>query len=103
MEKICELCQREVENITEHHLIPKTLHGNKKIKKIFSIQQLKNNKLLICESCHGKIHSTFTEKELAETYHTFRSILEHPEIKKFIDWIKNKPGSMVIKSKNKNT
>ncbi len=33
---ICELCKREVDHTTRHHLIPRTLHRNKWFKKNYS-------------------------------------------------------------------
>lgn len=76
----CPLCGRELGtiNIDEHHLIPKTFKGRdtETIHKI----------------CHSKIHSTFTERELLNFYHTWGRIKEHSEIEKFIKWVRNKPS-----------
>jgi acetylglutamate synthase len=97
----CELCEREVEELTGHHLIPRTRHTNKKNQKLFDRTEVKERKAMVCESCHSKIHATISEKELELFYNTTELLKDHPEIKKFVKWIKNKPGSMVIKSKER--
>lgn len=75
----CPICDRVLGdiNVDKHHLIPKT-HGGKE-------------KFLIHKVCHRKIHATFTEKELEKKYFTWEELLIHPEIQKFVEWIKKKP------------
>ena len=51
---ICELCQREVDQYTRHHLIPKS--RNKKSTEL----------LVLCKACHGMIHRIFDNKELED-------------------------------------
>ncbi len=50
--------------------------------------------------CHDKIHHTFANHELASVYNTVEMIVSHPEIIKFIKWIKNKEPSFYDKSKD---
>jgi hypothetical protein len=75
----CPLCTRELgsANVDEHHLVPKTFKGKEKEK--------------LHRVCHTKIHSVFTERELANFYHTWERIKTHPEIGKFVEWVKKKP------------
>ncbi|RWZ87245.1 MAG: hypothetical protein EO766_12020 [Hydrotalea sp. AMD] len=74
----CQICGRLLGNvrISEHHLIPKEFKGTQTI--------------LIHDICHNKIHATFDNKSLVHTYHTVERIVEHEEIQKFINWVKNK-------------
>lgn len=76
--RVCPLCNRELGdvNIDEHHLIPKTFKG----KETITLHKI----------CHRKIHATFTERELAKRYSTIESIVQHPEIQKFIVWVQKK-------------
>ena len=76
--RVCPLCNRELGdvNIDEHHLIPKTFKG----KETITLHKI----------CHRKIHATFTERELAKRYSTIESIVQHPEIQKFIAWVQKK-------------
>lgn len=89
--KICDLCERSVPEVTRHHLIPRTRHKNKKNKKIFSREEVRERLIMLCRLCHRNIHAQLTEKQLEYDYNTIEKLLEHPEIKKFTDWIKNKP------------
>lgn len=76
----CPLCGRELvddDSADEHHLVPKSRGGVVK-EKVHRI-------------CHRKIHATFTEKELAQNFHTWQSLREHPAIAEFIRWVAGKP------------
>jgi hypothetical protein len=90
-EKICDLCNRNVPELTRHHLIPQTRHKNKRNKKNFTRQEVKERLIMLCRICHRNVHAQLTEKQLEYEYNTIEKLLEHPEIKKFTDWIKNKP------------
>ena len=70
--------------IDEHHLIPKT-HGNRN-KQAYD----KGNLVLIHKVCHSKIHHTFSEYDLTRYYHTIERLVEHPEMQKFIKWVRKK-------------
>ncbi len=86
----CPLCDRPLipgQSINDHHLVPVSKGGKEK----FAIHVV----------CHSKIHHTFTEKELADTYHTWEALRGHPEMKKFVKWICKKDPEFL--SKNKDT
>lgn len=75
--EMCPLCDRELgENKSRHHLVPRSYKG----KLVVVIHKI----------CHDKIHSLFTEKELAKQYNTIEKLKQHEEIQKFINWVKNK-------------
>ena len=79
--KICPLCQREIppELESRHHLTPKLKGG-------------KHGPIAILHSiCHGKIHSIFSEAELARRYSTIEKLLQHEEIAEFVRWVKKRP------------
>ena len=40
--------------------------------------------------CHNKIHTVFSEKEMAQYFHTAERLLEHDDIRKFITWVRKK-------------
>ncbi|MDX1580706.1 MAG: HNH endonuclease [Alphaproteobacteria bacterium] len=74
----CALCGRPFGRQKQrHHLIPR-LKGGKETVDLHPI-------------CHRKIHSLFTEAELARHYSTIEALQAHPEIAKFINWVKNRP------------
>jgi hypothetical protein len=53
--------------------------------------------------CHQKIHATFTNRELLHTYHTFEKLLSHPEIEKFVAWVRKRPPEFYDKNQETNT
>lgn len=89
---ICVICNREIPDdpyySDAHHLIPKSKKG----KDVITIHRV----------CHNKIHSVWTEKELADYYNTPERILSHIEMQKFVKWMRNKPIDFYIKTKDSN-
>lgn len=81
--KICALCGREIPPALEsrHHLVPK-LKGGKTTEE---------NIVVLHRPCHDKIHAVFTERELAHSYDSVDELLAHPDIDKFVRWIKKRP------------
>jgi hypothetical protein len=76
----CPICERPLiagPSINEHHLKPKTYKGTETIT--------------LHVVCHTKIHSIFSERELYDFYHTVERLRDHPEMDKFIKWIKKQP------------
>jgi hypothetical protein len=75
----CPLCDRELgtTNVDEHHLVPRTFKGTEK----YPLHRI----------CHTKIHSVFTERELANYYHTWDRLRENDLIASFIKWVRKKP------------
>ena len=93
---ICKLCNRDVVDTTEHHLIPKTRHTNKKTIKNFSREQL-NATVTLCSQCHKNLHANISEKDLEQHYNSLDSLASHPELSKFSSWISRKPdGTSVV-------
>jgi len=79
--KVCPLCQREIPPHLEsrHHLTPKLKGG-------------KNGPIAILHTiCHSKIHSLFTEIELARNYDTIEKLQQHKAIAEFVTWIRKRP------------
>ena len=79
--KTCPLCGREIPPHLEsrHHLTPKLKGG-------------KHGPIAILHTiCHTKIHSLFTEAELARSYNSIEALLQHEEIERFVKWVKKRP------------
>ena len=89
MEGNCAICGRE-ETLTRHHLIPRTRHSNKKNKRDFD-RELVRQIVGLCRPCHSQIHALLTEKELEREYNTVAALREHPGVAKFASWITTKP------------
>lgn len=73
---ICELCEREVKEITKHHLIPKSKGG--------TLETSAN----LCRTCHSTIHHRFSNQELASTYYTLEALKNAEVMQGYIKWIK---------------
>ncbi len=76
----CPLCERPIPNHEEsaHHLVPKC-KGGRETEVMHRV-------------CHRQIHALFSETELATTYNTAEALLAHPEMLKFVEWVKKKPN-----------
>jgi hypothetical protein len=75
--KNCPLCRRPLGTRVEaHHLIPR-LKGGRETVDLHAI-------------CHRKIHSLFTESELANYYNTAERLLENEDVQKFVQWVSKK-------------
>lgn len=85
----CKLCKCEAAH-NFHHLIPKTLHSNKWFKKQYSRADLSKG-IDICWECHKAVHRLIpSEKELGRHYYTVELLLEHKEVKKYVEWKRKK-------------
>lgn len=76
---LCPICDREMwegSSIDRHHFYPKC-KGGRETEWTHKI-------------CHRKIHSIFTENELAKEYNNAEVVRTHPEIIKFIKWVSKK-------------
>lgn len=79
---LCPLCNRDMIpglTVDDHHMIPRS-KGGKKIPPV-----------TMHIVCHRKIHSVFTESDLAAYYNTFEHLMEHEKIVSFVKWVGRKP------------
>jgi 5-methylcytosine-specific restriction endonuclease McrA len=75
--RTCQLCNRPLgEKSEKHHVVPKS-KGGKETVELHAI-------------CHRKIHKVFTRTELAD-FASIEPLKNHPDIEKFINWLRNKP------------
>jgi hypothetical protein len=76
---LCPICERLIPSSQRdaHHLVPKS-KGGKTTEYLHRI-------------CHKQIHALFTETELAQQFNTAEILRSHPEMEKFIGWVKSKP------------
>jgi hypothetical protein len=85
----CELCKRNIE-LTEHHLVPREMHNKKWCRKMFSIEERKQRKAWICHDCHAAVHQFIDNKTLAKEFNTVKKLLEHQDVKNFVEWVSKK-------------
>ncbi len=81
----CELCLREIEDYTIHHLIPISKNG------------AGGSTSVLCKACHRMIHHTFSNKELQLVYNTLEKVRSRPQIMKFLKWVRKQDPHKRIK------
>jgi hypothetical protein len=70
-------------SIDRHHWQPKS-RGGRQAEYLHRI-------------CHRKLHSLFTDKELAVDFASLDQVRQHPEIQKFIRWVRRQPPERVTR------
>lgn len=84
----CELCEREMDALTAHHLIPKQNTKRKNEEPGPTID--------ICSACHRQIHSLFDNKHLAQELNTLEKLKTDSQMQKFVAWVKKqKPDKRI--------
>ena len=89
----CELCDRQMEALTAHHLIPKQNTKRKNEDPSPTID--------ICSACHRQIHSLFDNKYLAQELNTLEKLQNDPDLQKFLSWIKKQKTDKRIQVRSK--
>ncbi len=90
LDPICPLCKRPMpaSSSNEHHLIPLSRKGKG------------CHKITLHKVCHDKLHHTISENEMAQHYHTIERLREHPDIAKFICWVRKQDPNFYKKHKD---
>ena len=93
---ICVLCGREGYT-TGHHLVPRSTHTRKSVKRKFDRDE-RDEKVEMCVDCHTQIHRLITEKELAKSYFTVSALKHHPDVARYLKWVKGRPMNVASKA-----
>jgi len=89
----CELCEREMEALTVHHLIPRQKTKRKKIEPGPTIN--------ICSACHKQIHTLFDNPRLATELNSIERLKNEPQMQKFLSWVRKQNPNRRIKVNRK--
>ena len=75
----CPLCERPIppDQRDAHHLVPKSKGGR--------------DTEVLHRICHRQIHALLTETELGRDYASVDALLAHPQIARFVAWVRTKP------------
>ena len=76
----CELCLRESERFTIHHLVPRARGGRF------------GPKARLCPTCHRQLHALFSETTLAKELHSIELIRANPHMSDFLRWARRQKG-----------
>jgi 5-methylcytosine-specific restriction endonuclease McrA len=83
----CELCERPVEKLTVHHLVPRS-QGKKG-------QQLPT--ALLCPACHKQLHALYSNRQLARELRSVEQLKTEPSMQKFLDWVRKQDPNKHIR------
>ncbi len=87
----CALCGREVPQLTEHHLVPRS-QGRRRGVPVAELPTV-----LLCGPCHKFLHRTFSNAELAAEYPTVEALRRHPEVERFVRWLRTQPATRNVR------
>ncbi|KHE73007.1 hypothetical protein [Halobacillus sp. BBL2006] len=90
MVEVCDLCGRSPVKTTEHHLVPKQYGG------------AEGQTAMLCSACHHQIHALFKNEELAAFYHTLERLKDHPDMRKYMKWVKKQDPEKKITTRKSN-
>ncbi|MET4107157.1 HNH endonuclease [Hymenobacter sp. UYP22] len=72
----CGLCERQVQQTSRHHLVPREEGG-----RYGPVVEL-------CQPCHSTVHLLLDNKELARHYNTIERLREAEELQKYLHWVR---------------
>lgn len=84
---LCGLCERAVNNLTVHHLVPRS--QAKKGQVIPTVN--------LCSACHRQLHAMFSNQQLARELASLESLKQEPSIQKFLCWVRKQDANKRIK------
>ncbi|MEO1235959.1 MAG: hypothetical protein AAFX76_04145 [Planctomycetota bacterium] len=95
-EVACELCGRSGLELTRHHLIPRARHKKPRTRRNHARADLNAAIAMLCRPCHATVHQVLSEQELAEAYHTVEALAGHPDVARFVAWVRKKPAGLRV-------
>ncbi|WP_299823994.1 HNH endonuclease [uncultured Pontibacter sp.] len=87
---VCELCSREVQSLSRHHLVPREEGG-----RYGATAEL-------CQPCHSTIHLSLSNQELAQEYNSIEALQKAEALQKYLKWVKNKRVERISNRRGKN-
>ncbi|MEB3280615.1 MAG: HNH endonuclease [Lyngbya sp.] len=76
----CELCERDLPQLTVHHLVPRQKTKRKKLDPGPTVE--------ICSACHRQIHRLFDNTRLANELNSLDALRSEPQMAKFLAWVR---------------
>jgi hypothetical protein len=96
----CGLCGRPVgeDRLTRHHLLPRS-RSRKMKRRRKGRQDLKRRDpgrtVALCGPCHRNVHVSIDNADLARGYDSVEALRDHPGVRRFTEWVKDKPHGRV--------
>lgn len=76
----CELCCREVDRYTVHHLVPRARGGRF------------GPTARLCPTCHRQLHAMFSVTTLAQELNSIQSLRADPQVHSYLKWVRKQKG-----------
>ena len=92
------LIRRFENEVESHHLVPRARHRTQRCKRRPDANELPTRVVGLCRPCHKQIHSVLDERELESRYDTVEKLRAHPEIARFVAWIRKRPEDTTVVS-----
>lgn len=89
----CQLCNRDVQQLTVHHLIPRQTVKRKQSDPGPTID--------ICSPCHRQVHALYSNLELAKYLNTIDKLKSEPKMIKFLNWIRKQDPQKKVRLRRK--
>ncbi len=86
----CQLCLRESNRYTVHHLVPKAAGG-----KLGPTADL-------CPTCHQQLHALFSEGTLAKELNTIDKIRANPQMAGYLRWARKQKAPTNFRARRAN-
>ncbi len=91
----CQLCDRQVDRLTVHHLIPRQVTKRKQAETGPTVE--------ICAACHRQIHTLFDNKVLAQDLNSIDALKQNPSMQRFLRWVQKQDPNRKVKVDRKRT
>ena len=82
----CELCGRDWVRLTYHHLVPRSVH-EKAVRRGWHRREDLENVAWLCHACHGFVHRSWSNEELARGYFTVERLLVEEKVRAWVGWV----------------
>ena len=86
----CQLCDRAIDDLTEHHLVPRQYTRRRKLPT--------SDTVLLCRPCHKHIHTLFDNAILARELNTLAQLQAEPRLQKFVAWVRKQQPDKRVRS-----
>ena len=86
----CELCERQVDGYTVHHLVPRAKGGNH------------GPKARLCPACHRQLHALFSETTLARELNSISRLRANEQVSLYLQWVRKQKGAAGVRVRRSN-
>jgi hypothetical protein len=81
----CALCERAIERLTVHHLIPRQRDGQD------------GPTIDVCPACHRQIHILYDNARLERELNCLERLRDEPEMRRFLRWVRRQDPHKRVK------